>query len=400
LNFYGVNPLGGTFLLAEDAHRGDTSLVVASGHDLKAGDKIQVTAPPTPRWDALVKNGCRHGFFRENEYEIQSVDGNKVVLSQALRIDFPKIDGSYVRKIQPLVGCGVEGFTIEQPRNVWTNEIVFQNAWHCWARGVRINKAGHQPLLMCSAKFCEIRDCEVNDAWFKGGGSAYVGWERAYDCLMENMTSSGIRHGPIVNWTCSGDVIRNSVFHGSDMQWHAGWNQEVLFENCVVESRVGNGSYGLGGWASPPEDTNHGPEGPRNVVYHCDVSSQRSAGLWFGGMNENWIFAYNRFVVGTGPGIVARTASFDHIIHGNVFYLCKPFPCAIYLATPDCVGWEVTSNKIYGTSVLVGGNAKLTVDKDNQLLPATGTQIPGVPMPAVPSIFDWEREQKALTSSN
>jgi len=274
-----------------------------------------------------------------------------------------------------------------------SGSFVFENAWNCWARGVRVNKVGHQPLLMCSAKFCEIRDCEVNDAWWKGGGSAYVGWERAYDCLMENMTASRIRHGPIVNWSCSGDVIRNSTFHGSDMQWHAGWNQEDLFENCVVESRVGNGSYGLGGWASPPEDPSHGPEGPRNVVYHCDVSSQRSAGLWFGGMNENWIFAYNRFVMATGPAIVARTASFDHIIHGNVFYLSKPIPWAIYLATPDCIGWEVTSNRIYGTSALVGGYAKLALDEGNQLLPATGTEIPGLPKAPVPSIFEWEQKQ-------
>jgi hypothetical protein len=398
LNFYGVTPFGATFLLAQDAKRGDTSLVVAPGSGLQAGDKIQITAPATLRWNALVKNGCKWGYYRENEYKIQSVEGDKIFLSQALRIDFPKIDGSFVRKIEPIIDCGVEDFTLEQPRNVWINGIVFQNAWNCWARGVRVNKAGHQPILMSPAKFCEIRDCEVNDAWWKGGGSAYVGWERAYDCLMDNMTASDIRHGPIVNWACSGDVIRDSVFHGSDMQWHAGWTNEVLFENCKVESKVGSGGYGNGGWSSPPEDPSHGPEGPRDVVYHCDISSVK-LGLWMGGMNENWIIAYNRFVVGAGPAVVARTASFDHIIHDNVFYLSKPSPWAFYLATPDCIGWEVTSNKIYGASTLTGGNAKLALDRDNQLLPA-GTEIPGVPKPPVPSIFEWERQQKPLTYSN
>ena len=103
-------------------------------------------------------------------------------------------------------------------------------------------------------------------------------------------------------------------------------------------------------WASPPEDTAHGPNGPRNVVYNCDVRSPK-AGLWMGGMNENWLILYNRFIAGSGPGILAKTASFDHIIRGNVFCLADEKRPAVVLLSPECIGVELIGNRV------LGGNA-------------------------------------------
>ncbi|MDH7570092.1 MAG: right-handed parallel beta-helix repeat-containing protein, partial [Armatimonadota bacterium] len=219
-------------------------------------------------------------------------------------------------------------------------------------------------------------------------GTAYAGWEHASDCLMENVTTYKLRHAPCVQWAASGCVIRKSTFHESDGQWHSGWTNENLFEQCVIDSRLGNGGYGFGLWASPPEDTAHGPNGPRNVVYNCDVRSVK-AGLWMGGMNENWLILYNRFIVGSGPGVFAKTASFDHIIRGNVFCLADAKQPAVFLATPDCIGIELIDNRVYGGSGrLFGGSGRPQVDRGNQLLPAgEGAR----PTPAVPSIFEWQR---------
>ena len=313
-------------------------------------------------------------------------------LNQPLRLDFPIIDGSYVQQIFPLRGCGVEDLSLEQTEDIWTSGLVFSNAWECWAKGVRVKKAGRFPLYCLPAKWCEIRDCEFDDAWFKGGGgTAYVGWEYANDCLMENIETWKLRHAPLVQWTASGNVIRNSVFHDSDGQWHSGWTNENLFENCVIESKVGNGSYGYGLWGSPPEDSAHGPNGPRNVVYNCDISSPKS-GLWMGGMNEGWMILHNRFVVGSGPAIFAKTASFDHTILGNTVQFADNKQTFVQLATPDCIGVELIGNKIYGgNGKLTSGPAQPLVDKDNQFLPA-GTAPR--PQPAVHSIFEWQRMQK------
>jgi hypothetical protein len=250
---------------------------------------------------------------------------------------------------------------------------------------------GRFPAYATNAKWCEIRDCTFDDAWFKGGGgTAYVGWQHTCDCLMENVTSYKQRHAPCVQWAASGNVIRKSVFHESDGQWHAGWTNENLFEQCVIDAKTGNGSYGYGFWASPPEDTAHGPNGPRNVVYNCDARSPKS-GLWMGGMNENWLVLYNRFICEKGPGIFAKTASFDHLIRGNVIALKEKGQPGLLLATPDCSGVDFVGNTIYGEGASAAGGAGTpALEQDNKLLPPNAA--PPRPQPAVPSIFEWQRE--------
>ncbi|MFO7898807.1 MAG: hypothetical protein R6V58_07065 [Planctomycetota bacterium] len=53
---------------------------------------------------------------------------------------------------------------------------------------------------------------------YDGGGTACVGWQHAWDCLTEDVTTHKMRHAPCVQWATSGCVIRNSTFRGSDMQ--------------------------------------------------------------------------------------------------------------------------------------------------------------------------------------
>ena len=255
-----------------------------------------------------------------------------------------------------------------------------------WARGVAVKKAGRFPLYFTGAKWCEIRDCVLDDAWFKGGGgTAYAGWEQACDCLMENVTTYKLRHAPCVQWAASGNVIRKSAFYASDAQWHSGWTHENLYEECVIESTTDNGAYGYGMWASPPEDTAHGPNGPRNVVYNCDVRSPK-AGLWMGGMNENWLILYNRFIAGSGPGILAKTASFDHIIRQRLRLADETARRRPPIA--GLHGVELTQPARWQRPA-VGGPGKPLVERDNRLVPPV-RHPPGRPS----SIFEWQRQQR------
>lgn len=390
ISFFGGGSFGPKIKLAKDGKRGDVQLTLAPNHKLMPGERVVLHAPATKRWNALVENAAKWGAYRENQYPVTAVEGDVITIAQPLRIDFPVQDESYVRRIKPLTRSGAENFTLEQTRDVWTNGVFFVNTWECWARGVTVKKAGRQPIYFVGAKHGEVRDCVADDAWFKGGGgTAYVGWENAFDCLMENVTTYKLRHAPCLNWAASGTVFRNSTFYDSDGQWHSGWCNENLFENLVIHSAIGDGSYGFGLWASPPEDKNHGPNGPRNVVYNCDITSQK-AGLWMGGMNENWLILHNRFVVERGPGIVMRTASFDHIIKDNVFCLKKPLTAGIYLATPDCIGVEIIGNTFHGAKEIAEGPAKPVVLRDNQLSPFA---VAPRPQPAVSSIFEWQRKK-------
>jgi hypothetical protein len=379
-----------TYRLAEDGRRGDREIVLGQPGDLKAGDAVELDAPATARWNELVQNACKWGTYRRYQFRVDAVDGNRVRLNQPLRIEFPVIDGSYLARLDPVRDCGVEGLSLEQTQELWTCGILFEYAWGCWARDVRVVKAGKHPVYTRASKWCEIRDCEFDDAWYHGGGgTAYVGWERSYDCLMEHVTTRRMRHAPCVQWSSSGNVIRESVFHGSDAQWHAGWTNENLFELCTVDAKGSVGTYGHGGWASPPHDTAHGPEGPRNVIYNCDFRAPKT-GLWMGGMNENWLILYNRFVVEGGPGIAARCFSFDHIIRGNAIAVKGSGKPAIELTDQDCTGVEIEGNRIYVASgKSIGGKAAPLLERDNTVLPYRDD--PPRPEPEVRSIFQWQR---------
>lgn len=392
INFSGRSDRGPLLKLAKTAARGATTLELVDASSIAAGDRIRLTAPATGRWNKLTTNLCPWGAYRQYDFLVSAVNGNVVTLNQPLRLEYPIEDGSYVQEIFPIRNCGVEDLSFEQTENLWTIGIQFSNAWECWARGVNVKMAGRHAIYTLQAKWCEIRDCVFDDAHFKGGGgTAYVGFETTCDSLMENVTTYKMRHAPLFQWAAAGNVIRNSRFVESDAQWHSGWTNENLFENCVVESSNQNGAYGYGMWASPPEDRLHGPNGPRNVVYNCDISSPK-AGLWMGGMNENWIIAYNRFVVSSGPGVYAKNASFDHIIRGNNFVLKDANAPAIQLITPDCSGVEVSDNTIAGGSgKLLAGPAKLALEQRNVLEKLQDLQRP---TPQVPSIYQWQREQQ------
>ncbi len=392
INFVGISKGGGHRPLARDGRRGQSTLLLQDASGLQVGSRISLTAPATPRWNKLVGNAAKWGDYRRYEFQVTGVKGNEITLNQPLRLDYPTIDGATVEEIFPLRNCGVEDLYLEQTHNLWTSGILFSNAWECWARGVTVKKAGRFPLYGIYAKWLEIRDCVVDDAWIKGdGGTGYVGWDECYDCLMDGITTYKVRHAPLFQWSSAGNVIRRGVFHDSDAQWHAGWTNENLIEECVIESVTGNGGYGYGMLSTAPDDTNHGPNGPRDVVYNCDVSSPKS-GIWMGGMNENWLFLHNRFTVGSGPGVFGQKASFDHIFKDNVFILKDNSQPAFMLRTPDCVGWELTDNTIVGgNGQLTGGLAEPLVATGNKML-ATGDVAR--PKPSVPSIFEWQRRKQ------
>ena len=393
ITFLGNGKVGKKLLLLSNGNRGDSVLTLKSVDGLKAGDYIMIEGPATRRWKALTRNLCKWGHYRRNVLKITKIEGNNIYINQPLRIEFPTIDGSFVQKIELRERCGLENLYLEQTANLWITSSYFYNAANCWARGVKVKNCGRYPVYGYQAKWCEIRDSIFEDAWFNGGGgTAYAGWDNSWDCLTENLETFRLRHGPLFQWAASGNVIRKSTFHNSDGQWHSGWTHENLIEQCVIESRRGHGSYGFGLWASPPEDKAHGPNGPRNVVYNCTISSERT-GLWMGGMNENWLILYNRFDVQKGGGVFAKDASFDHIIRGNTFILRDGVSPLMTIMTTDCIGIELIDNRVYGgNGRLTVGLGKPQVARGNRFLPliTESEQI----QPVIPSIFEWQKQHK------
>lgn len=392
ISFAGRGAAGPRLLLAEDGRRGDVRLRLASAGGLKAGDAIMIEAPATDRWKENVKCACLWGAYRQYQLRVEAVEGDTIRVNQPLRIPFPTVDGSYVKRILPIRRCGVEGFYLEQTEKLWTSGVIFSDAWECWARNVHVKKAGQWAVYTTPAKWCEIRDCRFDEAWYVGGGgTAYVGFQTAWDCLMDNVRTTRMRHAPCYQWAASGNVIRRSTFDGSDGQWHAGWTNENLIELCTIDAHGTDGTYGNGFWASPPEDKAHGPNGPRNVVYNCDVVCPK-AGVWMGGMNEGWLILHNRIACDNGPAVLMRANSDGHLIADNVFVLKNPKSAGVVIQSADCDGVRVERNRFYGGSgTLVTGAGKPASDRDNQALPLPAGDPPPRPAPKVPSIFEWQR---------
>ncbi len=391
--------------LATDGRRGDTTLTLIPGHDLRPGDKVVLRAPDTPRWEAEVNHRAvppvdpTHAYHmwgrRTNQYAVAAVAGDRITLSQPLRIDYPVADSSHLRRVRPVEYCGVEDLSIRHECRMEFHTITTQQAWNCWVRRIDAIDCGRSGVHFQAAKWCELRDCTftgfdpaVHKPHVNWGG--YAGFTQACDCLMDNTVWHRFRHGPCVQFGAQGNVIRNSAFHGSEAQWHAGWSTENLFENCLIEAGGPYGSYGFGAFATGSYDGGHGPNGPRNVMYNCDVRSTRD-GVLLNGVNEHWLFLYNRFVAANGAGFTALCGAFDHVIRHNLFVVENPGCPLLHLQTSDCTGVELLDNTLVGgNGNLYEGAPTLASSDGNRVLPLS-TSLPVRPRADPPSIFAWQR---------
>jgi hypothetical protein len=378
------------------ALRGQLWLTLDHVKGLREGDLIEVTAEPTKRFIREIRSSSP-GTPRHQWVLIRKIDGDRVLANQPLRLDFPSADQPSLRKVDVLRNIGIENFTLRQGDcPLWIHGIMMKGVINSWIRNVDILETGRNPVEMYG-KFCLVENCRFLGSQYNLGhamGTAYVGFRRSYDCLMQNVTSVGMRHGPNIDYSASGCVIRNSSFTGSDAQFHFYYPYENLIENCVVDASMGTGAYGFGCFAQEPQVREHGPQGPRNVIYNCDFKSPY-AGFWAGGSTEGYRLVYNRFHVGSGPGIFAKSGAFDYMVKGNVFCLKLAYPAGLYLATGDCEGWRIEDNQFFfdSPSPAVGGLPSEVSLKRNTLL---GYRNAKRPIPPAPSLLDWQRKNDPL----
>lgn len=383
------------------AKRGEHIIELKYSPRYQPGDLLKIEAPVTERWREQVKSLCRWGYFRDALMVVKWVNARRVGFTQPLRIDYPLEDGSFVQKLNPIRNCEIGDLSLEQTENLWLIGVFFKYAFNCRADRLFIRKAGRHPFHTYWSRNIELRNSEFDDVWdHDGGGSGYISWEATWDSLMEGVVTHKMRHAPSVQWGSSGNVIRKSVFNNSDAHWHAGWANQNLFEQCVITADRSFGSYGYGMWSSFPGDGGKGPNGPRNVVYNCRVTSPL-ASVFLGGMTENWIFAYNVFDTQNGPGILLQNQCFDTIIRGNVFRIKNPNSPAVMLRDPDCTGTEVSGNVMIGGSGIWAGLISPAVFAgDNRKVPYA-TPVESVRTePPVPSIYEWQMKKRNLPLRN
>ncbi|MCC5788821.1 MAG: right-handed parallel beta-helix repeat-containing protein [Opitutales bacterium] len=397
LSLHGSGPSGQTVRYAsETLPRGGTSLTLNNADPIQPGDFIALGTENNEAFNEERFNqhsGATNGILRRWVVEVIAREGNTLTLAQPARITWPVEDSITVRRWVPLQGSGIENLTIRQTGDQWTSGIIFGNAARCWIEDVVIEDVGRNPVQTWDVKQLEFRDSAFHGAIYTdgGGGTAYVAWQVAYDCLMDGITSSGMRHAPNFQWSSSGNVIRNSTFMDSGGQWHAGFSHENLLENVSIHSTGEFGSYRFGLFASVANGM-HGPQGPRNVVYYSDVNSY-GGGIKIGGMVEGWIFAHNRIVAHDGPALVLLPGSFGHTFRNNVLATAQPNPSPVWVSTADCTDNRFWHNHYTGVGdlpVYSGGAVPGEVIGET-LNPDFATPLPSPP--DTPSIFQWQRDQ-------
>lgn len=377
-----------------DFLRGSKEIELKSDFDIRPGEWILLRAQETKRRRQETLNTCTWGEFRTYLVGVKEINRRKLTLDQPLRLEFPQADQTSVQKMELISGCGIQNLTFEAKSSLWLTAIMFKNAVNCWASQVRVDKCGRFPVYTDFGKFCTITDSEFYDAHYKlEGGTAYVGFDKSYDCLMDRVQTKGMRHAPLFQWSAAGNVIRRSKFQNSDMHYHAGWSNENLIEQCEIDAvnyPTRNSGYGEGIWVSPPEDGSHGPNGPRNVIYNNLVKSEKG-GVSLGGMNENWIIVYNRFLAADGCGVSVKTMCFDTIIAGNVFALKNNRQPMVMISSPDCTGIEIYNNILYGgNGKFFGGLLAPAIERQNQH--HAYQDEPPPPEVKTPSLYEYQKQ--------
>lgn len=377
--------------VADTIPRGGVDLTLNNADPIQPGDYVVLNTENDSEF--LARHFATNSMLRRAVHRVAARDDNNLTLADPVRIDWPSAASVTMHRLQPLVGNGVENLTLHQTGDLWTSGIVFRSAAESWIRDVKVVEAGRNPIDTWDVKHLEMRDLAIDGARYTtgGGGTAYFALQAAYDCLVENVYTTGLRHAPNVQWSSEGNVIRNSIFMDSGGQWHAGYTRENLFENLVINSTGNNGSYRFALFASVANGM-HGAQGPRNVVYACDVTSY-NGGIKIGGMTEGWIFAHNRIEAHSGPALVLLPGTFGFTFVGNHFATAHPNPSPVWISTADCLDNFYVNNHFSGTQgvpVFSCGAAPGQVVGLTQ--EETFSNAP-TPTPDIPSIFEWQRNQ-------
>jgi hypothetical protein len=390
--------------LTRELRRGNRDIYLSDTSKFTKGSYILVNAPETERWNKLSLNACTWGNFRLFAARVTDVKRDRIVIKQPSRLTLPLVDNPYVESFSPIRFCGIEDLTVEQcgeiQKDLRIGTIQFRNAADCRARNLTVIKSGFRPVYGRYVRNCQFSNCIFNDAWTQKRSLAYAGFDYAWDSLIEDFETFRMRHAPTLNWTCSGNVIRNSVFHESDAQWHSGWCSDNLFEQCRVESTTHKyNGYGYGFYASPYNDSGHGPGGgPRNVIYNCDSVSLQAAVFMGGGGNNDWMLMYNRFQADSGPGIIQRLGCRNARVEGNVFILKDAKSPMIFYEFLSNTGDVIKNNTVYGgNGKLFQGAGKPREANGNRFLPHT-VKTPKT-KPPVSSIYKWQLEKYPAKST-
>ncbi|MBC8039716.1 MAG: hypothetical protein H7Y06_04170 [Opitutaceae bacterium] len=253
------------------AKRGDHQITVSRATGLSAGQLIVLTME-NPSDASLLKHIAGHSAMDAYNWksatwilppntpqflwpvEIKAVQGNTVTLAQPLRLDIRPEWKAAVRAAGTYVSyAGVEDLAISLSAPMdhqhlkcsgW-NGVLFQRAYNCWARNIRITGA-ENPLLFVAAKNCTAQGIKIEGPQMHHHTIAMR--VMSHDNLVRDFDirrMDKVWHGINIEWLSSGNVYSQGYMEKGTFDSHRALSFDLIRTDITLSNQA-NGPGGAG----------------------------------------------------------------------------------------------------------------------------------------------------------
>lgn len=254
--------------LNESFNKGDDAIAVSHPGLYAAGGYAEIRQE-NGSWDTNPISWADHSVGQV--LKIQSVEDNKLMLENPLRIDYDEGLHPEIRPLDMITHVGIECLKIsraDMPTAGAGYNFYFANASNCHIKGVESNVSVGSHIYLTNSTNVEISGCYIHDACtYCGTGTRGYGVTlnmHTGECLIENNIFKHLRHAMVAKTGANGNVFaynysiepyRVETIHdfSGDISLHGHYAYSNLFEGNIVQNII--------------VDHYWGPSGPYNTFF-------------------------------------------------------------------------------------------------------------------------------------
>lgn len=296
--------------------KGDTSLVIASGAGIEAGNYIQLFDNDS----AVITSHSWATYSTGQVVEVEGVVGDTIYLSSALRREYLEAKNPRLRKMTPIKDVLIEGLKINRldATTGQTDNINITYAVNCHIKCIESENSNFAHVGVNTSSNIVVEGSYFHHAHAYGGGGQGYGVVLQYttgECLVENNIFNHLRHSMLLQAGANGNVLAYNYSYdpfwsdpflpsnsAGDAVLHGNYVYANLFEGNFVQNII--------------IDDSHGQNGPHNMFF-------RNRAALYGIFMNTGTPSNNQGFVGnemTGTGTLQgmySLAGTGHFEHGN-----------------------------------------------------------------------------------
>lgn len=242
--------------------KGSFSIIVSSAAQFSAGDFAELRQA-NGSWDT---NPAAWAVYSAGQIvKIDSVSVNELFLADELRMDYDSTLSPEIRKITPIMNCGIECLSITRVDSTAPGlnyGIYFWYAVNGYLRGVESIKSIGAHAWSDASSQIEITGCYFHESYdYDGAGTHGYGIALAThttNCLIENNIFRHLRHAMMIKQGANGNVFGYNYSieptrpefptdAGGDISVHGHYPYSNLFEGNIVQNVHIDQSWGPSG---------------------------------------------------------------------------------------------------------------------------------------------------------